>query len=329
MKKFKMFKDFILSYLIDDYYYDYWHCPHPHSDFIKSEDYIINFQYKTNYPGPFDGKGIPLLDLQTQHWTRKSEIVYAPIIICQFGLGWYSHYLRTKERNSIDKFLNIANWLIRNSVKYETNNTESYILYSDYGDGKVISGMAQGLAISIWCRAYSITRDLDYLNYAFKAFNIFKISIEDGGIVDNVDDCLILEEWANERIHILNGHIFAFIGILDLLKFEKEIHSQIDLRKYYNLHLNGTKKLLEKADLKFWSKYSFRKSFIPNICSLFYQKLHVELLHGLFIETGDLVFKSYSEKFQKQLANYFFRTVALILKIIDRIYINISIGISN
>ena len=180
--KLIMLKDFFLSYFIANYKYDYWHCPHILSDLIKEGDYFIDFRPKINYHGPFDKNGIPLLDLSTQHWAKNKKIVYSPIVISQYGLGWYSKYIRTHQQTFLDNFLKIADWLIDNFKTITINQENVSLFLINYGDGITQSGMAQGLAISMLTRAYQLTKDIHYLKKAIEAFNIFKIKLERGGL---------------------------------------------------------------------------------------------------------------------------------------------------
>ena len=323
MMKLKMLFDFFLSYFIKNYKYDYWHFPHLVSDSIEKGDYLIDFRHKTDYPGPFDSSRIPLLDLRTQHSEKRDGIVYNPIVICQYGLGWYSRYIRNHDKIFLSSFLNVANWLVENNVSLDINNQPISVLYFDYyGDGKVCSAMAQGQAISILARAYKITQNHIYLQKALEFYRLLKLDIGKGGVVDNSLCFPILEEYTHQPFHILNGHLFAFVGIIDLKNIESLQRYENDILKSYNLYLDSSIKLIKKIDMKFWTLYSLKPGLLPNIASYFYHSLHIELMKGLYILTGDSEFQFYYKRWRSQQKNTAYKLLAMMLKLLDRMNYN-------
>ena len=317
--KLRMLTDFIASYFIPNYKYDYWHCPHKHSSYIDQGDYFIDFIPKTQYPGPFDDQGIPLLELSSQHWSHHHDTVYAPIVISQYALGTYACYLRKKNPSDLSLFLHIANWLIKFSTSEESNGLSLCVLYADYGHGKARSGMAQGLAISIWCRAFVETQNQEYLQKAHEVFNSFTLDIDEGGVVEHIG-YPILQEWVNERIHILNGHLFAFAGIVDLLRVELDETERDRLKTFYDLYLASSLKMITESDIRFWTRYSLRPSIIPNIASYFYHDLHIEMLQGLRDLIGIHDFDPWITRWKLQQNKSLYRLAAMIMKLIDRMY---------
>ncbi|MDP6054153.1 MAG: D-glucuronyl C5-epimerase family protein [Candidatus Latescibacteria bacterium] len=193
------------------------------------------------------------------------------------------------------------------------------MLYADYGHGKARSGMAQGLAISIWCRAFVETNKHEYLRNAHEAFNSFTLDIEEGGVVDHIG-YPILQEWVNERNHILNGHLFAFAGIVDLLRIEPDETKRSRLKMFYDLYLASSLKMIAQSDLRFWTRYSLRPSSIPNIASYFYHDLHIEMLQGLRHLIGSHDFDTWISRWKRQQKQPLFQFTAMIMKLMDRMY---------
>lgn len=314
-----MFYDFIMSYVVEDYKYDYWHFPHLVSDLLISGDYLIDFRPKANYPGPFDAGGIPLLDLRSQHSETKSGTVYNPIVIAQYGLGWYSEYLHGQNKEALAKAVTVADWFMANGAPVLIDGKRAAALFFGYyDDGKVLSGMAQGLAISLLCRAYKETGRAVYLQKAHELYVPLTVNMEKGGVVDTSLGFPVLEEYTNLPIHILNGQLFAFMGIMDLKSAAKS-EGDSDLSKSYDLHLESSVKLLRKSDMPFWSRYSLKEGILPNLTSNFYHRLHIELLKGLYLVTGRNEFKFYHDKWQRQRQSAVCRYTALALKLMDRI----------
>lgn len=317
MSKARMLARFIASYFDDEYEYDYWHCPHPKSELISRGDYFIDFSRKTEYPGPFDTRGIPLLDLNTQHWSMRRDVVYSPIVIEQFALGWYHRFLRDGSTEGRQRLLDVAAWLMDSGVHKRLDGREALLLPTDYGHGNVLSAMAQGLAVSLWCRAARESGDSAFLDRAFEAFVPLTVDLEAGGVVDRLPGYPILQEWANERVHIFNGHLFAFAGIADLL-----VHAPTErraaVRAAYDTHLASSLRMAEQVDLGFWTRYSLRRTLVPNIASHFYHRLHVDMLNGLCEMTGDDRFGSFATRFAAQRRSTPARVLALTLKLLDR-----------
>lgn len=316
MNKFRNFSDFILSYFIEDFDYDYWHCPHPCSTRILQGDYFIDFRHKINYPGPFDEEGIPLLKMNSQHWSTSTEEVYSQIVIAQYGLGHYSLFLENKAFLHRDKFLQIANWLKNHTHIIPEKNIEVYLMDIGLEDSPFfLSAMAQGLAISVLCRAYELTQSTEYLDKARALGKVFYLDADQGGVINYYKGVRVLEEWTNEGNHILNGHLFAFAGVIDLHRYFPQEYVAL-----YTEILESSKQFVVLSDMGFWSKYSLKKhGIIPNITSFFYHKLHCDMLAGMFILTQEEVFQKYASRWHKQSHSYLYRIFAMCLKLLDRV----------
>lgn len=327
VNKLNMLLDFVGSYFIDNYKYDYWHCPHPNSKRINEGDYIIDFRYKTNYSGPFDENGVPLLDLKSQHWAKNQAIVYSSVIVSQYALGFYSLYLENKNTEYLEIFVSMADSLISTSKKLIIKNANIRILYMDLGNGLTISGMAQGQAISVWCRAYNITKNYSYLSAALDAYNLFKFDVANGGVIDSSLGFPIIEEWVIDPYHILNGHLFAFAGIIDLMGVINDIQNITileDIKTSYEYFKDASNKLIEMHDMGFWSRYSLKSGLIPNIASKFYHSLHINMLNGLHELTGSEEMDYYARKWNAQLNNTYYNIIAMALKLMDKAWDAVS-----
>ena len=65
-----------------------------------STGYYMTFYDKTLYLGPFDKKGVPLLDYKGIIGAQ-----YNPIAIAQYGLGLYNRYVKEQKKEYLDKFV--------------------------------------------------------------------------------------------------------------------------------------------------------------------------------------------------------------------------------
>ncbi|MEM1510466.1 MAG: D-glucuronyl C5-epimerase family protein [Thermofilaceae archaeon] len=135
-----------------------------------------------------------------------------------------------------------------------------------------VSGMAQGLAISVMLRAFVSTKNSMFLEYAEQFANVMLSDIESGGALYVDSRGVWIEEYPAEfpPKHVLNGLIFSIIGLYELTLFNRKyskILSKIILTIEKNISL---------YDLGFWSKYD-----IEHCADLKYHLLNTILIYLL------------------------------------------------
>lgn len=248
---------------------------------------------------PQDEDGIPRVV-----YGGYAEPQYNPVTISNFALANWNVFVETGDESARRDFLNQANWLAENARKDEANK----VLYWDYQfDNPAFgakapwrSAMAQGLALSVFIRAYQMTSDQAYLDLAEQAMRSFTIKISEGGITDVDDGYRYYEEVAVEPAsHILNGFIFSIIG----------------LHEYYLLTGDGTSEWLFNEGvktikhrlpdyLKYGGSYDLKlgqhflegkKPAVPK-----YQRIHQLQLEYLYEITKDKEFLKYSKLLNQQ-----------------------------
>jgi len=110
----------------------------------------------------------------------------------------------------------------------------------------------------------------------------FETPIEEGGVLD-VDNhaCYWYEEFATRiRRHILNGFIYALIGLHDWYQAFGDSKAQ----QLFQKGLVTLKRHIHEYDTGFWVKYDL---VICTMCNPRYLRLHVRLLEAMFAITGD------------------------------------------
>ena len=158
------------------------------------------------------------------------------------------------------------------------------------------SGMAQGEALSVFCRMYTITNNENYLATADQIFHSFlRVSDTVKPWVTFIDEAgyYWIEEYPISReypAHVLNGFIFGIYGIYD----------------YYSLTKNATALEVLKATLTtlkhYLGDYRVEKD-ISNYClghnhkSLVYHNVHIDQLRTLYQITDDIFFKESADNF--------------------------------
>jgi len=307
-------KTFLLSCLG---MYDYHHIPHSISqnlDIHYPLDYYIDFRPKIHYRGRFDPSKVFLLYIN-----HRFGWCYHPITIFIYGLSAYQNYLKTGEQDYMEKMLAQLDWACKNQQE-EGNPIGSWEFdfgFSTY-DLKAgwVSGMAQGLGISLLLRAWILTQNETYLKKAELAFRPYHKFVSEGGIRTLFEKKYVFFEEYPSILpsFVLNGFISSILGIRDLYIFtENKKAEELWEECIETLHF-----MLPFYDLGYWSSYDLRRNRI-NIASDFYHKYHIVQLQLLHLLTGEKIFDTYAEKFESYRRNWFYRGEAQMKKVFWRL----------
>ena len=279
--------------------------------------YYMLFYNKADYKGAFDENGIPMLDYQ-----GVIGLQYNPIAIAQWGLGNYNIWDENKSKKAkYQNFLKCADWLVNNLEK----NNYGYLVWMHYFDFEYrdtlkspwYSGLAQGQGLSVLVRAYKETNDEKYKSAANQAFQVFLVSIKEGGVnyIDYEGYHWIEEYIVSPPTHILNGFIWGLWGIYDYtLQFPN--HQGKALFKNY------VKTLIQKLhtyDTGYWSLYEHSGTWMKMIASSFYHKLHIVQLRVMYSLTSKNIFYEKADKWERYLNKSFNRRKAFLHKAIFKV----------
>ncbi len=220
-----------------------------------------------------------------------SSFDYYPVEIALFALGNLEKFLDTGEERYREVFIRHVDWLVKNiSIKDDFGVWEHNFVLPYYKFDRVpwVHGMAQGVAISALVRAYQLTGNKKYLEVAKLAYGAFERDIDEGGVryVDSRGDIWIEEYAILPPPHILNGFIYAMLGMYDLYSATKSV----SILNLINECKNTLVRNLHKYDNGFWSLYDLLNKF-PS--SKKYHELHIEQLNVLYSLTGEDIFKEY------------------------------------
>lgn len=269
-------------------------------DYDTLNDYYIDFRSKLTYKGPYDFKGIPLLN-----YFGAVGIQYNPCAIAQWGLGAFQCWKRNDEINSRTLFFNSANWLLHN-LKLNTKG-QGFLYYEfdfdAYGLKKPwTSALAQSQAISVLLRAYCETNNENYLTAAKTACAAMLSPVEDGGLLLRDGKNVFLEEVVADRpTAILDGMIFAVFGLRDYC-----LLNQVDdyAKKVLEECISTIERLLPKYDLGYWSRADLYAEKPPMPASNFYHGLHIAQLTVLSNITNKPIFDEYSKRWAKMQSSW-------------------------
>lgn len=200
--------------------------------------------------------------------TDDGEKVYFPIQIAQYGLGCYELFLKTHNDIFKRKMLFCSNYLINILEPTGGINCMFFVknLYDHY------SSMCQGECISLFLRAYHVSKKQVYLESADKAFSFLTDS--NNNLVDKNG---YFYEYQNKPL-VLNGFIFSIFGIYDYYLIKKDSESKL----FFDMSISSLIYILPKFVCEQWSYYDLGGS----IASKFYHKLHIELLKAIEIISG-------------------------------------------
>jgi hypothetical protein len=298
---------------------DFWYEPpavNRRAVLDKLGEYYMPFARKADYPGPYDGRGIPMLN-----YRGNIGLQYNPIAIAQYALGNYNLFLRTGDPSRREKFLKTADWLVRNLER----NAAGLAVWNHHFDwvyrvplkAPWYSGLAQGQGISVLVRAHLETGDTCYLGAAKRAFETFLTTVNEGGVtyVDEVGNTWFEEYITSPPTHILNGFIWASWGVIDYYLAT----SDLGAKKLFAQAMATLACNLQHYDVGFWSLYDQSGTRMKMLASPFYHSLHIVQLKVLHWLTGNEVFASLADLWESYLRSRSKWTRALVHKAVFKL----------
>jgi heparosan-N-sulfate-glucuronate 5-epimerase len=254
--------------------------------------YYFDFSGILNPAWPFDEKGVRL-----RPYPPPLFYQYHPMAIAEYALDCHRLYLETGEEHYKIACINNADWFVKN---IRTINNEFGIWFYDFRESLAYnvpqqfrSSMSQGYGISLLLRAYEITKDDSYLKPVYAALNSYRYSVSDGGICNVYKGYVFYEEAPSVPPScILNGFIFALLGLYDFLR----LFDNTEDRKLYDEGIATLENCLQYYDLGYWSRYHLQ--YDKYLASTYYHDIHIIQLYLLYRITGSETFLNYSNKWQ-------------------------------
>jgi heparosan-N-sulfate-glucuronate 5-epimerase len=258
----------------------------------------------------FDDLGIPL-----SRFYRQANWQHNPITVCNYGLFHFNNFIRNHSKESKELFFSQADWLTKHCRAGVNESLVWYYLF-DLPNYKIkapwISGMAQGLALSVLLRAHQLSGEKKYLTTAKSAWRIFNIDVASGGVISKFPDGQpLIEEYPSGffTTGVLNGLIYAIMGV-----YEYSIYIEnADAQKKFKILIDSLKDNLYRFDCGYWSYYDLTLPL--RLASKPYHQIHIIQLRELFRITNEKVFKEFADRwhnnFSSQSSNikWFFRKI--------------------
>jgi len=237
--------------------------------------YYLDWTGLEDFDYDFDDAGLPRYD-----YGGDIGLKYNAITIAQWGLYNLQQWEKGGEEANRQQALRCAEWLVENALAWKKDILAwvydyGFDLYGPFPPW--ISGMAQGEAISLLLRCHQIQPQKEFLDVAHGAIKAFDHSVEEGGVTAQLaDGSIFFQEYpTTPAVHVLNGGIFALLGVHDYAVFFEDEHYKAMVRRV----LETLKKHWRAWDTGFWTLYDLYR--LKRCASKMYQELHIRQFRAL------------------------------------------------
>lgn len=246
-------------------------------------DSLLQFLYDrmTNrglkYGIKYDKEGYPLYN----YGRRNNEFIgyqYNPIVMCWLADRIYRHDKTTQDNRKI--IMKYADMAAKRHIEDGVFTAVLKFCWPPYHiKEQWSSGLVYGRLIQLFVRAFDISNEKRFLDYAETVLINFRKDINEGGVrIQLSDDEWWYEEYASAEISspmVLNGMISTVLCINEL----HEKRSNAAARELIDKGVRAIENNIEKFDRDGYSYYDLQH----HICSPYYHNFHIELL-GRLIE---------------------------------------------
>lgn len=212
-----------------------------------------------------------------------------PVVVSLYAIARHTEQVRGAGDDAVAAFMAQAAHLIE--TQDENGGWRYPVPVRRYGVAPGwYSGMAQGLAVSVFMRASHLAGDVAFRHAAERAAELMFRATEDGGcaIYDSEGRPFIEECPSDPPSLILNGAMFALVGALEL-----EGPGSPRTRGA----IERLRVLLPSYDNGYWSVYDLRFAVSASYA---YHALHVSQLRALAWLTGDPTFGDVAAEWERR-----------------------------
>lgn len=240
----------------------------------------------------YDINEIPLVKI-------NGILVYNPVSIAQYGLQYYSYYIKDGYKENLKPMMAAADWLVAN----QDRKTGKWLYNFPFDVGGMSirlesgwsSAMGQGQAISLLVRAYNLTQDERYIQAAELGLEPLKVDVENDGLTRYIDGHPYYEEYPTDPpSYALNGFMFTLLGLYDL----SYIKPESEATRLYNEGMETLKFVLPNYDLEENRISIYHLGHITKAprsihTSNFYHMVHIIQLKALDSVSPDPILEKY------------------------------------
>ena len=238
----------------------------------------------------------------------RKKAVFQPVTFARRGIDFLEIYQSQHDPRFLSDSKSLMNQIVKNST-LDAHNARwlsyqfDFALHSDQANtihAPWYSAMAEGLALSLSSRLYSITGNDLYLKEADSFFNalanIKPIKAAGSVGVSFVDEnsYLWLEEYSGDvaPMRVINGHIFAIFGLADYWKVTRSSKCEQIIKGASSTVLHYFDGYRNPGTI---SWYGMRVQDNPHAMSAKYHKIVTGQFRSLASITGDATFSKKAE----------------------------------
>lgn len=221
----------------------------------------------------------------------NDSLYYNPVSIAQAAFKFINSFYITNDSNYLRLSEVYAQKLISISEDYKNSTLFPYTFeftlhrYFEKMNPNWYSGMAQGQALSLFCKLYSITgKDIYYL-YAQNTINSYFLEYENPddpwvGIVDSSNYLWIEEYPTFPANYTLNGFLFSIVGAYDWYKINKNNEAKGLLSALVTTAKYNVERFRVVGDVSYYC-------IKHKVQSENYHRIHKEQIEWLYLITKD------------------------------------------
>jgi hypothetical protein len=153
-----------------------------------------------------------------------------------------------------------------------------------------ISGMSQGLVMSVFTEAWRRTGQAEWKTRAYEVLNSFTVTWNKGGVMlDDTTQGYWWEEY-HPDVMIWNGSVQALVDV----GFLWTVTGDSTVKRMFDRGIQALKYYTPRYDTGTWTLYSLTQGHN----SVAYHAYHVALLDTLFAQTGDPWFRETADRWR-------------------------------
>ena len=206
-----------------------------------------------------DGDGVP-------YQVSRTFAAYNPAYVAWYGLQQLQAAEARGDARGRERFATQVMWLRKHAVR-RLDGAAVWPYGFDWREGETllragwISGMAQGLAMSVLVRAHRLSPDPELLALASAAARVFNLTIEQGGVQSAGREGPLFEEYPGDPPpRVLDGALFALLGLYDVAVETGDAR----LRELFERGMDGVQGELDEWNYRGkWSWYGRRVYLSP------------------------------------------------------------------
>ncbi|MDO5724334.1 MAG: D-glucuronyl C5-epimerase family protein [Flaviflexus sp.] len=199
--------------------------------------------WDSTYVKPYDEVAERLDDNGILVNMYQDQRVYHPVNYVWYLQNVINAYANTGDERYLKIAVDNTEYLLAGSF-YDLSGARWFPYLFEHAPGGIdmgvpwVSGMAQGMMLSLLTRMYEITDDKGYLDRAAETLKIFDVpAYEQTFWFSNLIDCpetkgqcLVLEEYPSRKpeqnAHVINGHMYSMFGLYDYYRATGDEHAK-------------------------------------------------------------------------------------------------------